>query len=254
MNKFKKDVVNQFDTRASVFDKSANWITSPALIHAHLELIGHPRKDKNSGIELCCGTGQIGRALSKIGWKMQGLDISNDMKNIASNFFPALCGDAEKTPFKQNSFDLAVIRQALFFLNAKSVLAEIKRILKKDGYFLLSQTVPFSDKDENWLKKIHIAKQAQMVKFYTACNLEKELIQNGFEIIKKANISIKESITKWMDLAPELDSKKKDEICNMVANSPDMYKKARNVQIINGEIFEDWNWVIFKSRKAKGGI
>lgn len=238
-----KDVQKQFSIRSDTFNKSANWITNAALLKAHVNAAG----DSGTGLELCCGTGQVGKALKDHGFKMTGIDITKEMVEETAHHFPAIQHDVQQPlPFEAKHFDLVVMRQALFFFETDQLLKEIKRLLKQNGRFVLSQTVPFDSKeDEAWLKKVHTTKQAQMKKFYTTTDLENLLKEAGFNIEKKSFLSVRESITLWMKHAPELSDQKKEEVINLIKNTPPNLQKYRQVEIKNNELFENWNWVIF---------
>ena len=238
------NVQKQFATRAKTYNKSANWITNPELIAVHVQLAGTP---SGKGIELCCGTGVNGKALTAAGWNMTGLDLTIEMLDEVNGVFHVVQGDITSIPFNDNTFDLAILRQALFLFDPLVGLKEIRRILKPEGTFVISQTVPFSHADEPWLKHIHEIKQAQLLDFYTAVDIKKMLLNSGFNIKEMKFISVRESITHWMKYAPEQTNDMRQKICDLVANAPEEYKKVRNVKVFNDEVFEDWNWVIFKA-------
>ena len=238
------NVQKQFATRAKTYNQSASWITSPELISAHVQLAGTPF---GKGIELCCGTGVIGKALTTAGWNITGLDLTIEMLYEVNNIFPVVQGDITAIPFEDNSFDFAILRQALFLFDTLAGLKEIRRILKPGGSFVISQTVPFSSTDEPWLKHIHEVKQAQLLNFYTSFDIEKMLLTAGFSVKEMTLLSVRESVTHWMNLAPEQTDEMRQKICDMVANAPEAYKKIRDVEVINDEVFENWNWVIFKA-------
>jgi ubiquinone/menaquinone biosynthesis C-methylase UbiE len=238
------NVQKQFATRAKTYDQSASWITSPELIAAHVQLAGTPQ---GKGIELCCGTGVNGKALTAAGWNMTGLDLTMEMLDEVNNVFTVVQGDITAIPFEDNTFDFAILRQALFLFDTLAGLKEIRRVLKPGGTFVISQTVPFSHADEPWLKHIHEVKQAQLLNFFTSRDIEKLLLDAGFNVVEMKLLPVRESITHWMKYAPEQSEEMRLKVCDMVANAPEEYKKARNVKVVDGEVFEDWNWVIFKA-------
>lgn len=241
-----KDVQKQFAIRAETYDQSANWITNHDLITAHLQLAGTP---KGNGIELCCGTGVIGKALTAAGWNMTGVDLTRQMLDQVEEVFPVIQADITALPFDDNTYDFAILRQALFLFESGAGLKEIWRILKPGCTFVVSQTLPFSKEDEPWLKHIHEVKQKQLLNFFTQNDIEKLLSDAGFIIQKTTSLSVRESITHWMKYAPEQSEEMKEKVCNLVANAPEEYKKTRNVKVLNGEVFEDWNWVIYQTKK-----
>ena len=119
------------------------------------------------------------------------------------------------------------------------------------GVFILSLTVPFSNKDCDWLYEIHRAKQPLLLKFYTSLNLTKVLRKANFLIEETRVLRVRESVTRWMQYAPELNNKIRDKVTAMVKNAPADYKKIHNVEITGTEVLEDWNWVIFKTSFRK---
>ena len=237
-------IKEQFKIRAQKFDLSANWIKDKQLIDAHTELSGNP---SGLALDLCCGTGRVGKALKQKGWDVKGLDICRNMASISVDYFPVVEGEAEKLPFQSGSFNLVTCRQTMQFLRTKEVLSEISRILAPQGVFIISLTVPFSDLDEDWLRKIHFVKQPLLLKFYNAENLKQELKTAGFLIQETRRLTVRESINRWMDYAPELDVQIRRKVISMVGNAPVEYKRLRDVNDVDGEIFEDWNWIILKT-------
>lgn len=243
-----EELKKQFDVRARQFDISAKWITDEELIQAHVELAGNPHGE---ALDLCCGTGRVGKALKEKGWDVKGLDATESMVRISSDYFPTFQGKAEDIPFEQKSFYLIVCRQSFQFLDAKMVLSEITRVLAPEGIFILSLTVPFSDKDSDWLYEIHQVKQPLLLNFYTAQTLMGELKQAGFLIEEIRTLKVRESINRWMEYAPELTHQVRNKVISMIKKAPSVYKKLHKVEVINGEVFEDWNWIVLKTSFSK---
>lgn len=235
---------NQFAIRCREFDVSAAWVKDRYLIKAHTDLAGKPR---GTALDLCCGTGQIGRALKKSGWEVRGLDLCSSMAGSSGKFFPVSEGAAERIPFKTGAFRLVACRQTVQFLRIKDVFSEVSRVLSPGGIFIVSLTVPFSGIDAGWLHKIHRFKQPLLLKFYTAESLSAELKKAGFAIKESRRLTVRESLDRWMARAPELSCRVRREVISMVENAPAEYRRVHRVEKIRGEVFEDWNWVIFKA-------
>ncbi|MEK7678691.1 MAG: hypothetical protein AAB356_00730, partial [Deltaproteobacteria bacterium] len=113
--------------------------------------------------------------------------------------------------------------------------------------FIISLTVPFSEEDRDWLSEIHSVKQPLLLKFYTSAGLLHELGRAGFPVTETKTLKVRESINNWMAHAPELLSEVKNKVISMVGEAPAAYKKLHNVETVRGEVFEDWNWVVFKA-------
>src|SRR6185369_14471508 len=156
----------------------------------------------------------------------------------------------DASPYLDASVDVVVLRQAYFLLDdGQRVLAEARRVLKPDGVFVFSQTVPYSSEDRPWLEHIHRTKQFQLREFYTEETLARELEQEHFRVEAVSRLSVRENINRWMAAAPELSPEKQAEVCSLVANAPEPYRTIHGVELVNGEVFENWNWVIFNARK-----
>jgi ubiquinone/menaquinone biosynthesis C-methylase UbiE len=252
LSQHNQNITFQFDTRSSTFERSAHWIVDQNLARAHADMAGVPG---GKAIEMCCGTGMVSRALKAAGWDVTGVDISPGMVREAQKFVPAMVGDVSHLPFADHTIDLIAMRQAYFLLDdGPSVLKEVRRLLKPQGTFVLSHLVPFSQVDESYLREVHTVKQAQMKKFFTTELLKKELEDNGFHVTGTRFVVVRESVSLWMEQAPELSQQTRQKVCDMVATAPAEYKKLRNVEVRDGqngrEILEDWNFVLISATPA----
>jgi ubiquinone/menaquinone biosynthesis C-methylase UbiE len=241
-----QNIQKQFDLRSSTFDQSAKWIQDKNLLNAHVKIAG---KSIGRALELCCGTGTVGLQLQKAGWDVVGVDVSEGMVRYASRFFPTMQASASKLPFKNYSFDLIAMRQALFLVDdQQAVLKEAKRLLNTNGKLLISHLVPFGTLDSEYLKKIHLVKQAQLRVFYTIDSLIHEIECAGFEVVNQEAVVVRESVSLWMSQAPELSEYTRNQVCQMVLNSPLEYQNCHQVEIVNNEIFENWNFILLSAK------
>lgn len=243
-----KSVVDQFEKRAETYSASANWIFDQPLIQAHIVASG--LKPPATVLELCCGTGMVGRNFRGAGFSVCGVDLTRGMAEEANRYFPCICTSAAEIPFLDRSFDVVVLRQAYFLLDdGQQVLSEACRLLKDEGVLVLSQTVPFSSVDRPWLEHIHRTKQLQLRDFYTEETLAQELELKYFRVDAVNRLPVRENINRWMAAAPELSSELRAEVVSLVANAPEEYRHLHDVQVADGQVTENWNWVIFTARK-----
>lgn len=116
----------------SVERRSRNFVTSYFDMHA-------ANKDV---LDLCCGNGEDSLYMARIAKSVTGLDISPvSIENCARQaqerllaekaFF--VVGDAEKTGFPDNSFDLVSEYGALHHVDTQAVFREIARVLRPGG-------------------------------------------------------------------------------------------------------------------------
>lgn len=243
-----KKVKKQFQVRAETFNESAAWISDHQLIAAHVEAAGKPA---GKCLEVCCGTGQIGKRLNFCGWRVTGIDISQEMVSQAGSSISVCTADAHELPFKDNTFALVVCRQAYHFLTMKTFFSEVVRVLQPHGLFIGSITVPFSKKDEAWLKKIHQTKQPLLRHFLTESDFTREVRRSGLEIESMRELTVRENIHHWMKNAPEIPLSTQKKVSELVKSAPESYKSLHQVSVKSGEVFENWRWIIISARRVE---
>lgn len=97
----------------------------------------------NAALDVCCGTGDLALALAAAGADVTGLDFSEEMLGVArarlqrkraSTRVELICGDAQKLPFADNTFDAVTIGYGLRNLaDWRRGLAEMHRVVRPGG-------------------------------------------------------------------------------------------------------------------------
>jgi ubiquinone/menaquinone biosynthesis C-methylase UbiE len=91
---------------------------------------------KDNVLDLGCGTGLLAEFLDK---NVIGLDLSLEMLKSGKDKEIFIQGDIENLPFKNNSFDTILSFSSFMNLsNLKKGLLEVKRILNKNGLFVVT--------------------------------------------------------------------------------------------------------------------
>lgn len=188
---------------------------------ATLELLGNVKNKKI--LDFGCGTGILTKILKNKGAEIKGFDISPVMLNIAKSENPNLdlrLGSGYNIPFNKK-FDIIVASLVLSHINNwEKIFKQIKRVLKRGGYFIFSIENPVSDitiktgnknplirKFQDYFKERKIystwknilykeeVKRIRMPKFHkTYETIIKIIVKNGFEIIDyKDTFPLKES-------------------------------------------------------------
>jgi SAM-dependent methyltransferase len=122
-------------------------------------------------LDLCCGTGRHSIALARRGYRVTGLDLSETLLSYAAALAKGLPvrfvhGDMRFLPFSDGVFDvvLNLFTSFGYFVEDRDnerVLAEIHRVLKPGGRFLIDflnrpavirGLVPLSEREENGVK------------------------------------------------------------------------------------------------------
>ncbi len=139
-----------------------------------------PKRKNLKILDIGCGTGENINALNSLG-ETFGIDNSveavsfckkNGLKNVS-------IGLAEKTKFKSESFDVVTLFDLLEHVDDKKAVVEFKRILKREGFVLI--TVPAHNRLwSRWDEVLHHKRR------YKERDLKKLLVGEGFTIIKSS--------------------------------------------------------------------
>lgn len=245
MNEISRDekIRRQFARRIATYERAAAWMLSPELIQLQRETVGIGPETGNQCLDLCCGTGIVGRHLLDLNWKVTGLDLTPEMGFVASEFFPVKIGSIEKIESDDEVYDLAILRQSFMLVDGDKAMREIFRVLKPGGRFILIQSTSFSDEDDEVYSQVQWARHINQTTYYRAEDLKNIMIKHGFDVVSTRHLRIRESVDHWLNSAPELEPSVRQQIRGLIAQAPDSYKKIRRVEEVGGELFEDWNWI-----------
>jgi 2-polyprenyl-3-methyl-5-hydroxy-6-metoxy-1,4-benzoquinol methylase len=115
-------------------------IRNPAVI----ALLGEV-KNKNI-LDIACGEGDSSRMIRSLGANVVGADISEEMIRLAqsrADEVEYLVASADNMPtLKKASFDVVVCLSMMNIDNLESMFAEVSRVLKKSGSFVMSTVHP----------------------------------------------------------------------------------------------------------------
>ncbi len=148
------------------------------------DILKYSKLDFNSSIfEIGCGTGGNLKYLFNGYNKIIGIDISKYAIKIAKLRNPKaklIIGDANNLKNIKVSADLVVFLDVLCtknILNVKNVLIESRKILKNNGYLLISEPA------FNLLKGKH-SKSVEQVRRFNLKEIEKEITACGYELVR----------------------------------------------------------------------
>lgn len=123
-------------------DTASRFILFDAVKHLNIEGV----------LDVGCGAGQeLFPFLEKTNAFCVGIDIADELGKITSEIFGRkdFSGRAkfarskgESLPFAEASFDVVLCRVALPYMNNRQTIAEVARILKPNGIFLLKTHAP----------------------------------------------------------------------------------------------------------------
>jgi len=138
VNKTRDDynkVADHFSSTRDTFD----WThVADAILNLHI-------KKGSKVLDLGCGNGRVINILEKFNINYTGLDISQNLINLAQKKYPEkefIVSDLLKTPFSDNKFDYVLSLATLHHIPSEeqrlNALLEINRILKPGGIILIT--------------------------------------------------------------------------------------------------------------------
>lgn len=148
----KREVEQMFDTISSNYDGMNRVISFGIDVKWRKKVVKSVTDTRPySALDIATGTGDLAVSLAEAGVpKVVGLDLSEGMlalgrnkiaqKNLSERI-DMVQGDSENLPFQENSFDAVTVAFGVRnFENLEKGLAEIHRVLKPGGIFVILET------------------------------------------------------------------------------------------------------------------
>jgi len=160
-----------------------------------LELVKQLIKHVNikNTLDVGCGLGEFAFKLKKLGLNVSCVDGSlNYINRLKKLGFKAKQADFNKNlPFNDKKFDFISCLEVIEHIeNAENLIKEIKRVLKDNGYLLISTpNYAFVGVRLKILFGFSIPDEGYHFRFFTHKSLIKLLKKEGFKIIKDNSIS-----------------------------------------------------------------
>ncbi len=148
----KEQVTKMFDTISKEYDGLNRVISFGIDIKWRNKVVQLVSEQRPTNIlDIATGTGDLAISLAKTSAKtIVGLDISDGMLEVGrekiktknlDGIIDMVIGDSEDLPFEDNSFDAITVAFGVRnFMNLEKGLAEILRVLKPNGIFVILET------------------------------------------------------------------------------------------------------------------
>ncbi|HME62548.1 MAG TPA: methyltransferase domain-containing protein, partial [Candidatus Binatia bacterium] len=155
-------------------------------------------------LDVATGTGRVARPLSKQlkGGKIVGvdqalamLDVGHQHKDPIASYFQS-AGEADKLPFKSNTFDRAFVSFSLHhFGNPSGVVGEVLRVLKNGGRFVVVDPIIEEAKDsvdialETKINQVFRRTHGDEFRYHTASSIQRLLTKAGYRVPRSNIVS-----------------------------------------------------------------
>lgn len=239
----------QFGIRSKNWHQSARWLTDSGLLGSHAEACAvSPDAEV---LDVCCGSGVVGASFRGRVKKITGLDLTPQMVALARERLDEVVqGDVYAIPFEANRFDLVTNREVLHLLpEPHRPVAEVFRVLKPGGQFIVGQMVPYGAADSAWFFRIVKKKQPLFFNNLMEEDMLRLLGNAGFENITTREYLQWEDIDLWIDTW-ETPNQLRHEIRDLYHHAPAEARAIHPFRISpEGKILDQWRWVIFSAFK-----
>jgi ubiquinone/menaquinone biosynthesis C-methylase UbiE len=148
-------------------------------------------------LDLATGTGRVARPLAKQmkGGKIVGVDQALAMLDVGHQHqdpipdYDQSAGEADKLPFKTNTFDRAFVSFSLHhFGNPSVVVGEVLRVLKNGGRFVVLDPIIEEAKDavdiqlEAKINQVFRRTHGDEFRYHTASSIQRMLTKAGYRV------------------------------------------------------------------------
>jgi ubiquinone/menaquinone biosynthesis C-methylase UbiE len=186
------------------------WVHDPVLLDAVRTAVARAAPHRPVVLlDIGTGTGAVLAALHDLGTTRIGVDLHWDMLRLARSFVRERTGtvptliraDAHHLPFADGTIDVAIMRNVLHYLtDARQALAEIRRILARDGAFVIAESVSPTERTLEWWKQTLLAKNPYRREdlFFTPTRLADYLQQSGLAVDDVQVVRQHSEIENWL--------------------------------------------------------
>lgn len=224
-----ENVVDHFTRRAPNYDVSSRWCTDEALARRLEELLRPQQSDVV--LDVACGTGLVAKALRPHVARIVGLDVTPEMLSRAQPFLDeSVLDDAEAMPFGNDSFDVAICRQGIQFLDAARAVAEMVRVTRPGGKVCLINLCAYGAEDRDEFFEILRCRNPVRRNFFLREDLGRLLSDAGCcNIALHEHISV-EDINVWSDRAA-ISREDSERIRELYRNASPAFRKLHRVEV-----------------------
>lgn len=191
-------VVSHFTARAYKYDDSSKWCTDDEMLKTIVQCLS-PRPD-GTVLDIACGTGLISRQFHGKVKTLVGIDITEAMFHKAKALTDALVkASAERLPFRDGSFDIALERQGIQFMEAAAAVREMARVTKPGGKVCLIQLCAYGPEDQEEYFEILRLRNPARRNFFRREDLAKLLVDAGCVEVGVTDFISEEDVDRWAD-------------------------------------------------------
>lgn len=241
MTTTKEDVKRQFGLNAEKYAASKTHALGSDLqiVFSYLEPQPHMRV-----LDVATGAGHTAALIAPAVAHVTASDLSPEMIEQAKKMFAskglanadAVVADVEALAFPDGSFDAVTSRIAPHhFLDIEKAVAEIARVLKPGGVFVLEDSVsPPSKRLDRFVNSLEKLRDPTHIRAYTKREWRRMLIDAGFRVLRTELYRKTHNIEDWMSNSG-CSEELKERVRKAFLQAPDVAKEHYAIEIENGK-------------------
>ncbi len=185
-------------------------------------------------LDIATGAGHTAFAFAPFVEKCYGVDLTKEMVQEASSVAKSRgiknvefqYGDAEKLPFSNSFFDVVTCRLAAHhFTDKKQFVAEVARVLKSDGKFLLiDQYVPEDPLLDTFINEVERKRDPSHVREQTLSEWRQDFEENGLVYHEVSKWDIELEFGNWVERSATPTNRRQELVKLLQTASPESKK------------------------------
>ncbi len=229
-------VERHFTARAHKYDLSSHWCTDQLILERIRQILAP--EAHHSLLDLAVGTGLVSRHLKPHVGRVVGLDITEAMVEQARDAVDELhIAPAEDMPFADASFDLAVCRQGIQFMDLKPALSELVRVLKPGGRAVLVDLCAYGAEDRDEYFEILRLRNPARRNFFARGDVQSLLEEAGCSQVQTFEHVAVEDVDTWSDNGAIPESRR-EAIREVYRQASPALSRLHSVQLGDGRIVD----------------
>ncbi len=222
-------VVSHFTARTSKYDQSSKWCTDREMLGQIYHYLA-PAAEALV-LDIACGTGLVSKQFKGKVKTLVGVDLTEAMFQKGRVHTDHLVNaSADHLPFPEHTFDLALERQGIQFMDAAPAVAEMARVCKPGGKVCLIQLCAYGPEDREEYFEILRLRNPARKNFFLREDLRNLLAQAGCEEIGVHDFISAEDVDLWSDHGA-IPEERREEIRRIYRQASPAFNKYHAVQI-----------------------
>jgi ubiquinone/menaquinone biosynthesis C-methylase UbiE len=238
---------DQFEKQSANYGKSHILANTDDVASA---LAGIEIAPGSTALDVATGGGHTAIYLASVGYRVTATDISQAMLEVASRLaaergfsIETRLHEAEKFPYPDNSFDIVSCRVAAHhFSDREAFVAEVTRVLKPGGHFLLIDgSGPDGEPEaEEWLHQVERLRDPSHGRFLSPRAWVSLCERHGLRVLRCDTTPFKQPDLEWYFETAGTPPENREKVRILVRDAPDSARRIFHVAQEDGKTV--WWW------------